>query len=150
MLLKLSNFIPSKEYLEWLKSCTCVQQLHHTIFSNWVFTNDKDILNPEEAFNKQQGNITSYHWFLAYSLWRRFDSKVYLVEVYRFTWRFPFIETYTAVIRKDKDGGYTLFDDGDTYFVTTAKEILTALKYFRIKNLFRIPTNKKLSYKEVL
>ena len=31
MLLKLSNFIPSKEYLEWLKSCTCVQQLDKAV-----------------------------------------------------------------------------------------------------------------------
>lgn len=143
MLLKLSNFIPSKEYLEWLKSCTCVQQLHHTIFSNWVFTNDKKVLNPDEAFHKQQGNIVSYHWFLAYSLWRRFKSKVYLVEVSKFTWKFPFIESYVAVLRKNRNYGYTLFNGGDIYFISNTKEILSALGYSRIKSLYRIPTNKK-------
>lgn len=150
MLLKYDHFTPSKEYLEWLKTFTNVRQLHYNIFSNWGFTTDKEVLNPEEAFHKRQGNITSYHWFLAYSLWRRFDSKVYLVEIWRFTWRLPFVETSTAVIRKARDGSYTLFDGGDTYFITTANDILINLKYFKIKNLFRIPTNKKLSYKEVL
>lgn len=143
MLLKLYNFIPSKEYLEWLKSCTCIQQLHYTISSNWVFTNDKKVLNPDEAFHKQQGNIVSYHWFLAYSLWRRFKSKVYLVEVSKFTWKFPFIESYVAVLRKNRNYGYTLFNGGDIYFISNTKEILSALGYSRIKSLYRIPTNKK-------
>jgi len=143
--LKLSLFIPSQKLLDWLQSQASIKQLHQSIYINWILTDDKSIQNPNQSFQTYKGSATSYHWFLAYCLWKRFKSRVYLVELYRFVWKFPFIETCVVVLKKNKDFTFSVFNSSDIYIIHKLSDLTALLKFPHLKSIYHIPTNQKVN-----
>ena len=143
--MKLSLFTPSQKFLDWLQTQASVKQLHQSTYTDWILTDDHPLQNPNQSFQTRQGNAMSYHWFLAYCLWKRFKSRIYLVEVYRFVWKFPFIETYVVVLKKNQDFTFSVFNVSDVNIIKNLSDLTALLKFPHLKSIYRIPTNQQVN-----
>lgn len=143
--MKFPLFTPTQKFLNWIQSHDSIQKLHKVIYSSWTFTDDNILQNPNQSFENRSGNKASYHWFLTYCLWKRFKTRVYLIELYRFVWKFPFIETQVVALKKNKDFTFSLINGSDIHIVKKISDITTLLKFPHIKSIYCVSTNQKVN-----
>ncbi len=139
--MKFPHFTPSQKLEQWIAACSSITQLHYRSLHQFTITNEKNIVSPEEFFKRGGGNAVSYHWFLAYCLWRRFKGKVYIVELAHW---FPFKKVLVVVLRRNRTPTYTVFHFDKTHLIYSFKELSTLFTGRRVRFVYRVPDLKKV------